>query len=576
LALPSPHPCELSPATDARMRSIALLLCLTAVHSFSMNTMMRFSRPAVARATVARSFGKRVRKRRSATVMEVEGPVRVRFAPSPTGSLHVGGARTALYNWLKARQSGGKFVIRIEDTDTARSTRESEESMLEDLRWLGLDWDEGPGVDGPCAPYRQSERGEIYAKMGKQLMDAGKAYPCFQTEEEIERQRAECEAKDEPYMYDNEWRDADPAEVAKRMEAGDPYCVRFKVEPGTTVAIDDLVRGHVSWDAAATVGDFILLRSSGVPVYNFCVAVDDALMGITHVVRAEEHLTNTLRQGLILAALDMAMPTYAHASLILGEDRSKLSKRHGATSVDQFRQQGFLREAMINYLVGLGWNDGTDKEIYSVPEVVEAFGLDRIVKTPSMFDMAKLKWVNGQHIRALDRGNLGAMLAPFLQDVLAEGVASPSDEFLGLVVDNAQEKIELLTDAQAVVEEVAGFQLLDAMASGVADAFLEDGFEDLVSALVKAYDAGEMPTGAEEDFDEAWKGFVKKIGKETERKGKRLFQPVRLAVTGAMSGSDIGAQLKLVAAAKGQLRGGLVVPLEERIEILRTWAASQQ
>jgi glutamyl-tRNA synthetase len=293
----------------------------------------------------SRAFGKRrvrspKRTRAKAATMAAEGAaVRVRFAPSPTGSLHVGGARTALFNWLKARQSGGTFVVRIEDTDQARSTRESEESMLADLRWLGLDWDEGPGVDGDYGPYRQSERGDIYKEYAQKLLESGHAYPCFCTEEELEAKRAAAEEAGEAVMYDGAWRDADPEVVAEKLASGEPHTVRFKVQPGAKVTIDDTVRGTVSWDAEKTVGDFILLRSNGVPVYNFCVAVDDATMKITHVIRAEEHLTNTLRQGLILEALEFGMPQYAHASLILGEDRSKLSKRHGATSVDQFKQQ---------------------------------------------------------------------------------------------------------------------------------------------------------------------------------------------------------------------------------------------
>ena len=264
---------------------------------------------------------------------------RLRFAPSPTGSLHVGGARTALYSYLAAKKNGGKFVLRIEDTDLARSTKESEDSMIKDLRWLGLDWDEGPYSGGPAGDYRQSERGEAYVKIAKKLVEMGHAYPCFCTEEELEAKRQAAEASGSPVAYDGTWRDADPAEVQRRMDAGETYTYRFKVPKGKVVSIDDMVRGRISWDVEATLGDFILLRSNGVPVYNFCVAVDDALMGITTVARAEEHLTNTVRQVLVLEALGFPIPEYAHCSLILGEDKSKLSKRHGATSCDQFRQQ---------------------------------------------------------------------------------------------------------------------------------------------------------------------------------------------------------------------------------------------
>jgi glutamyl-tRNA synthetase len=273
--------------------------------------------------------------------------------------------------------------------------------VLRDLRWLGLQWDEGPEVEGEVGPYRQSERAELYIAYAKQLMDDGLAYPCFCTEEELQRKREQDEAAGRPPQYDGTWRDADPAVVQAKLDAGEKYAVRFRIPEGSRVVIDDAVRGKVAWDADVTVGDFIILRSTGVPVYNFCVAVDDALMGITTVIRAEEHLTNTLRQVLILRALGFPTPEYAHCSLILGEDRSKLSKRHGATSVTQFREEGYLPVAMVNYLATLGWNDGTEKEIYTVDELVKAFDIRRITKSPAVFDGAKLRWINGQHLRAM-------------------------------------------------------------------------------------------------------------------------------------------------------------------------------
>lgn len=297
----------------------------------------------------------------TAKAVRASGEERVRFAPSPTGTLHVGGARTALFNWLHAKKKTGKVILRVEDTDVARSTRESEEAMIQDLKWLGIDFDEGPNFGGDFGPYRQSERSELYVELAQRLLKSGHAYPCFCTEEELDAKRKQAEAEGRPPQYDGTWRDADPAEVQRKIDAGETYTVRFKIPEGTVIKIDDIVRGTVEWDANATVGDFILLRSTGVPVYNFCVAVDDALMGITTVIRAEEHLTNSLRQILILNALGFEVPRYAHCSLILGADRTKLSKRHGATSCDQFRRRGYLPDAMINYLALLGWNDGTTK-----------------------------------------------------------------------------------------------------------------------------------------------------------------------------------------------------------------------
>ena len=278
-----------------------------------------------------------------------------------------------------------------------------------------MNWDEGPEIEGPFGPYRQSERKVIYKKYAEQLIADGKAFRCFCTEEELDAKRAAAEAAGVDPKYDGIWRDADPAEIQKKLDAGEPYTVRFRVPEGKVVSIDDVVRGKVTWDADASLGDFIILRSNGMPVYNFCVAVDDANMQITHVIRAEEHLTNTLRQMLILEALGCKAPTYAHCSLILGQDRSKLSKRHGATSVAQFAEQGFLPQAMMNYLANLGWNDGTPKEIYTPAELVDAFDLSRIVKTPAMFDMDKLRWVNGQHLKTIPRPELEVLVGETLK-----------------------------------------------------------------------------------------------------------------------------------------------------------------
>lgn len=360
----------------------------------------------------------------------VNGPVRVRFAPSPTGSLHVGGARTALFNYLLARQTNGTFVIRVEDTDLNRSTKESERSILSDLKWLGLNWQEGPGVDGPHAPYRQSERKEIYLKAAQDLIKHNYAYYCFSTEEELENDRKLAEEKGEIYKYNQKWRDADPELVKSLLKQGKPYTIRYKLPSNKRIILKDLVRGEINWDANEMLDDFILIRTNGMPVYNFCVSVDDKDMKITHVIRAEEHLTNTLRQLLIFEGLnyvdkqegninnnqynnnnkiiidgkemDNNIPLYAHCSLILGKDRSKLSKRHGATSVEQFKKRGYLPQALVNYLSCLGFGDGTNKELYKEDEIIKVFDLARIIKSPAVFDEEKLLWINSQHIKMLE------------------------------------------------------------------------------------------------------------------------------------------------------------------------------
>lgn len=517
---------------------------------------------------------------------------RMRFAPSPTGSLHVGGARTALYNWLTAKKGqldypgeDAAFIIRVEDTDLARSTKESEQSVLDDLTWLGLTWDEGP--DDPTAkygPYRQSERSELYIKLAQILLDEGKAYKCFCTKEELEEMKAKQEAEGVPTRYDGTWRDADPELVQQKLDEGAEYTVRFKVPAGARVVIDDAVRGTVSWDAESTVGDFILLRSSGVPVYNFCVAVDDSTMGVTTVVRAEEHLTNTLRQGLILDALGAPRPRYAHCSLILGEDKQKLSKRHGATSCGQFKLDGFLPDAMINYLALLGWNDGTDNEIFTRDELIEAFDVDRVVKSPSIFDMDKLKWINSQHLKMMSVEDITSLVTEQMEikNIIKEGADEQKiQDFSFAATSLAKQMMETTEDAVNNAQQVIGYHLpatFDELEDGEAKNMIKQGnFYPVASLLVKQFEANELPLpdpadplaafmdagkkaitednesgGTAYSFPEAYKAYMKQLSKDLKVKGKCLFHPVRLALTGEMSGQDVTKQLALLAEASSE------------------------
>jgi glutamyl-tRNA synthetase len=545
-----------------------------------------------------------------------DAPPRLRFAPSPTGSLHVGGARTALYNWLMAKkgqlddpQSEAGFVVRVEDTDLARSTKESEESVLQDLKWLGLYWDEGPDMENAkYGPYRQSERSELYKKLAQKLLDEGKAYPCFCTPEELDEMKVQQEAAGIPPRYDGTWRDADPALVKEKMEQGVPYTVRFKVPPGARVVIDDVVRGTVSWDAEATVGDFVLLRSNGVPVYNFCVAVDDAMMGITTVVRAEEHLTNTLRQGLILDALGAPRPRYAHCSLILGEDKQKLSKRHGATSCDQFRLDGFLPDAMINYLALLGWNDGTDNEIFTREELIDAFEINRVVKSPSVFDMDKLKWVNSQHMKAMEVEELVELTKEQvrMEGLLKEGVSLDDplvQDFCYAATTLAKQRMETLKDAALNAKVVLNYNIpdsFDKLDDQEAKKMIQNGnFYRLAQRVMEMAEAGDFPQphpdspleafldeqghaitednhpgGGPYSYPEAYKATMKSIAKEFNVHGKDLFHPIRLALTGEMSGPDVTKQLSLLSMAVQEnsvidLEGAGVVSFTERMAKLK-------
>ena len=334
--------------------------------------------------------------------------VRVRFAPSPTGYLHVGGARTALYNWLFARHENGVFILRIEDTDVERSTDESVTTILESLRWLGLDWDEGPEVGGPAGPYRQAERLKLYQEHARKLLDEGKAYYCTCTPEELEARRKAALAAGTSPKYDGRCRERgnDPSGVGGRGAA-----VRLLVRDEGSIEIADLVHGPIRFENA-DLDDFILLRSDGMPTYNFAVVVDDVLMDITHVIRGDDHISNTPRQIALYEAMGLAVPHFAHIPMILGSDRSRLSKRHGATSVLAYQQMGYLPEAMVNYLVRLGWSHG-DQEIFTQEELVRYFGLDKVGKTPAVFDPVKLEWLNGQYIKRAAPDRLTALLRPF-------------------------------------------------------------------------------------------------------------------------------------------------------------------
>jgi glutamyl-tRNA synthetase len=483
--------------------------------------------------------------------------------------------------------------------------------VIADLTWLGLGWDEGP--DTPLAkygPYRQSERDAVYSKIAARLISDGKAYPCFCTAEELDEMKAAQEAAGATPRYDGTWRDADPDVVAGKIEAGDPHTVRFKVPPGAKVVIDDAVRGIVSWDADATVGDFILLRSSGVPVYNFCVAVDDAAMGITTVIRAEEHLTNTLRQGLILDALGAPRPRYAHCSLILGEDRQKLSKRHGATSCNQFRLDGFLPDAMVNYLALLGWNDGTDNEIFTRDELIEAFDVNRIVKSPSVFDMDKLRWVNSQHLKRMGVEEILHLVEEQLvsMDMIRAGSdGGETRDFVFACTALAKQMLETTRDAATNAKAVLGYDLphtFDDLPDGSEARMMvaRGNFHAIATRILELHDAGTFPAPRPDDplaafvdaasgaaivedtqvggeagsYPQEYKSIMKSMAKEMDVKGKNLFHPVRLALTGEMSGQDVTKQLSLLAMAERDgsvvnVESADVVPFGARMERLRAF-----
>jgi nondiscriminating glutamyl-tRNA synthetase len=438
--------------------------------------------------------------------------VRVRFAPSPTGHLLVGGARTAIFNWLYARHHGGAFIIRVEDTDQARSTRESEQMVLDDLRWLGLDWDEGPEIGGPHPPYRQSERVELYSRVAHELLERGVAYRCYCGEEELEAKRKLAEAEGRPPHYDLTcW--------LNRRNDDAPHAIRFHVPEDGDVTIDDEIRGEVTW-RKESLGDFIIVRTDRLPTYNFCVVVDDHDMEITNVIRAEEHLTNTHRQVLIYRAMNWNVPRFAHVSLILGQDRTKLSKRHGATSVSAYAEDGFLPDAMVNYLTLLGWSSPDGLDVFTRQYAIEKFALERVNAAPAVFDPQKLDWVNGQYIHTMRAEELVPLVRPFF-DVpwLEEGID---------VVKTSVHRLTQFEEALRFVVEFTPPAIDPAFAEKLADALRTNG----------------IPT------DEAsYKAMVEHLKTSTGMKGKALFMPLRLALTGLDHGPELVRSIPLMRHA---------------------------
>src|ERR687896_1530073 len=350
--------------------------------------------------------------------------IRVRYAPSPTGSLHVGGVRTALFNWLFARKNNGTFVLRIEDTDLERSTEESVEQLKRSLRWIGLEWDEGPEIGGPHTPYRQTERMELYREAAENLVKSGAAYYDFATPEELAGFREEARAAGrQPIYTGGEYRDMDPEEARRKIETGNPYTVRFKTPREGQTVVEDMIRGPVTFENE-NLEDFVLMKSSNTPTYNFAAVVDDAEMEISHVIRGDDHLSNTPRQILLYRALSRELPAFAHVPQVLGQDRKKLSKRHGAASVEDFAAQGILPEALFNYLALLGAGYAADEEIFTPEELAERFRIDRVSGNPAVFDESKLLAINQVYIRRKSPEELALIAAPMLAE---SGAATPED-----------------------------------------------------------------------------------------------------------------------------------------------------
>lgn len=372
--------------------------------------------------------------------------IRVRFAPSPTGYLHVGGARTALFNWLFARHTGGAFILRIEDTDAERSSWDMVTGIVDGLRWLGLDWDEGPDIGGPHAPYFQSERLDRYRAMAARLVERGHAYYCYCLPETLKAKRETAEARGEAWKYDRTCLQLAPHQVAAREADGIARATRFKV-PGGTTRFEDLVHGPIAFDNE-NIEDFVVLRSDGHPTYHLSVVTDDIDMAITHVVRGDDHISNTPKQVLLYEAVGAVVPAFAHVPLILGPDKKRLSKRHGATSVMEYEREGYLPEAMVNFLSLLGWSPGTDQEIFTRDELVGVFTLDGISGGNAVFNPEKLDWFNAQHISRMTAPELAARLKPLLMDagLWQEDFEDAQRDWLWRVIELLKPRVKKLAD----------------------------------------------------------------------------------------------------------------------------------
>lgn len=469
--------------------------------------------------------------------------VRVRYAPSPTGHLHIGNARTALFNYLFARHAGGDFIIRIEDTDSKRNIADGEASQLRNLKWLGIDWDEGPDKPGACGPYRQSERGDIYTKYIQQLIDQGDAYYAYDTSEELTAQHDEQVAKGETPRYVGHWDTATPEEIAAAKAEGRPEAVRFKIPLEREYHFHDMVKGDVTMAAKDISGDFVIMKHDGTPTYNFAVVIDDHLMGITHVLRGDDHLANTPKQIMIYEALGFKLPEFGHMSLITNaETGKKLSKRDETILqfIEQYRDLGYLPEAMFNFITLLGWSPKGEEEIYSRQAFIDLFDPNRLSKSPAAFDNKKLAWINNRYMKAADEADVVALALPHLVAAGRLEADAPADKMAW-----ARKLVSLYKDEMTYAAEIVP----------LSEMFFKESFE--IAPEAKAILAGEtVPTvlaafrekcAAIEDFtEEQVNAAIKAVQKETKIKGKHLYMPIRVATSGQEHGPALGLTLEIL------------------------------
>lgn len=480
--------------------------------------------------------------------------MRVRFAPSPTGHLHVGNARTALFNWLLARGQGGVFVLRIEDTDLERSTKQSEASILDDLRWMGLNWDEGVEAGGSMGPYRQSERFDVYRSHTETLLGAGHAYRCFCSSAKLEAERHAQLAAGQPPRYAGTCRSLDPAESVRRQAAGEPAVVRLRVPSNREVVFDDLVRGPVTFHTDQ-IGDPVLVRSDGVPAYNYAVVIDDQLMAITHVIRGEDHISNTPRQILVYEAFGWTPPAFAHLSLVLGPDHAPLSKRHGATSVAEFRAKGYLPEALVNYLALIGWSPRSSKfkvqgsqlgnadtadaleELFPALELARRFRLEDVSHSAGVFDEDKLAWVNRHYLKVLTPTRLTDEALPFLRQagIVVSDLSEAARDWLGASLPPTATSVDRLSEVPERLRSVFHF---DADAVFESPALAAELQGEATRAVIRAL-AEDLASAPELVDRDAFRAAAARVRERTGQKGRGLLHPIRVALTGAAEGPEL-------------------------------------
>ncbi|MBU8880266.1 glutamate--tRNA ligase [Bacillus sp. FJAT-29790] len=471
--------------------------------------------------------------------------IRVRYAPSPTGHLHIGNARTALFNYLFARSKGGKFIIRIEDTDKKRNIEGGEESQLKYLQWLGIDWDESVDKEGKYGPYRQSERNEIYETYYKELLEKGHAYKCYCTEEELEAEREVQSAKGETPAYSGRCRHLTHEEREKLAAEGKEPSIRFMVPKGQVFSFNDMVKGNVSFESDG-IGDHVIVKKDGTPTYNFAVAVDDHLMKISHVLRGDDHISNTPKQLMIYEALGWKAPEFGHMTLIVNESRKKLSKRDESIIqfIEQYEELGYLPEALFNFIALLGWSPSGEEEIFSKNEFIEIFDANRLSKSPALFDKQKLTWMNNQYMKTIEVDKLVAISLPHLVKAgkVSENMSAEEAQWVRSLIALYQEKMsfgaeiveltEIFFNEETVLDEEAKAVLAEEQVPEVLAAFLNE-IEQL-----SEFKADEI------------KAAMKAVQKATGHKGKKLFMPIRVAITGQTHGPDLPQAIALFGKEK--------------------------